>query len=99
MIKINDTYLVERDKYQWVLIERRPPGAHPITGEIGKADSESRSYHSNFGQAMKHAADQSCQGVETFLSLERIYLSLVADLERVAAELEPAVSEALDSEN
>ena len=99
MIKINETFSIERDKYQWILCESLPPGKHPVTGEVGKSDGVNKTYHQTFEGAVIRCADKSCVGVETFEEMLSQYRAVVSDLERLAGELSDSMEKALDSEN
>lgn len=90
MIKINDTFSIYKDNYNWVLVEHTQ-GINIRTGKEG--EGQKKSFHPTFDQAMRHAAEQSSQDVESFEELEGRYLKLMADIKDLAVSVGEVVAE------
>jgi hypothetical protein len=69
MIQINEVFSCERDKYQWLLHQKKPKGKHPITGELSTKESTSVTYHSNPEQIMNVVINRSLGKCESLVEM------------------------------
>jgi len=89
MIQINETYSFDRDDYCWRLYETKPPGAHPITGVIGKKPSVTTTYHGSILQVCRAIIDRTAGEavsphgiIEEFLRVESELLKAINSMEK-----------------
>ena len=85
MIQITERWSVYRDEYQWVQVE-----TYEGKTKKGKPKTVTRkTYYPWMDQAMRYAAERSCEGADSLKEVERRYTAMleaytasVGDLER-----------------
>jgi len=90
-IKINDRWWLDTDPYCWVLEEHKPPGRHPITREVGKGDSVTRTYHGTLIQAITHALEVIQLKSESLEELRRECVQFREDVRALAEGMQDGV--------
>lgn len=84
MLKINERFSLQRDRYQWIVHEYRP-SKNPRTGE--DTLSHNKSYFPKFEQACNHILENTAEGVEVLEDMKEMLETTFTDIRKLVDQL------------